>query len=276
MPNADTLARLTPQLAVAGPYVTGEDHLRLSAFANGSPAIVVSGLILTPEGRLKPFQQQTTVAANRSTPTTFTIGLPEGWLMGVRVVAAVTSFQVAAVFVRVELVRGLGPDQTPLMIVAQGVVTTLQGLGWPGSPLRASVDGPGALFSITGTNPAAGVEITETVPAGARWRLHAFQAQLVTDVTVISRDARFVIDDGANIFFTGGDETSQTANTTNTYATGSGIQRTGTVGPFQLWPCPVAIELRPGYRLRTVTTNFQAGDNWGAPQYLIEEWLEAA
>jgi hypothetical protein len=29
-----------------------------------------------------------------------------------------------------------------------------------------------------------------------------------------------------------------------------------------------------GHRFRTVTNNLDAGDNWGAPQYLVEETLE--
>ena len=34
--------------------------------------------------------------------------------------------------------------------------------------------------------------------------------------------------------------------------------------------------LLAGHRIRTSTSSLQAGDDWGAPQLLVEEWLEGA
>ena len=37
---------------------------------------------------------------------------------------------------------------------------------------------------------------------------------------------------------------------------------------------PYNLMLFQAHRLVTNTTNLQAGDDWGAPQYLVEEWIE--
>jgi hypothetical protein len=47
-----------------------------------------------------------------------------------------------------------------------------------------------------------------------------------------------------------------------------------TVGNNALVPIPPDIILSDGDRIRTQTTGIVAGDDWGAPQILVEEWIE--
>jgi hypothetical protein len=39
---------------------------------------------------------------------------------------------------------------------------------------------------------------------------------------------------------------------------------------------PNGLMLLAGHRIRTNTQNLQVTDDWGAPQFLVKEWLEGA
>jgi len=135
-----------------------------------------------------------------------------------------------------------------------------------------SPEGPGTLRSITGTDPAAGAEISETVTANARWRLISFRASLVTDATVANRRMNLNIDDGTNTLLLTPPASDQAATLTYIYQ----ASNYGTVSNFlsttMALPLPSDLILHGGYRIRSSTNSLQAGDNWGAPQYLVEEY----
>jgi hypothetical protein len=133
----------------------------------------------------------------------------------------------------------------------------------------------GRIRSITGTDPAAGAEVSETVPVGAKWRLISFSVTLVTAVAAANRSPALIIDDGTNILYYSTLHAVQTASLTRIYqyaqgsywvsaADANGVYQDGLPGLY----------LMPGWRIRTLTTNIQAADNWGAPQYSIEEYVE--
>ena len=135
-------------------------------------------------------------------------------------------------------------------------------------------DGPGTIQSITGTNPAAGSEITETVPANTIWKLTAAKATFVTDATAANRLPRFIIDDGTNIFVESGSTFAQTASTTLRYLCGEyGLAGTLVSGnQFVAVPFPAGVIMSGGYRFITTTGAIQAGDNYTAPQLSVEAW----
>ena len=130
----------------------------------------------------------------------------------------------------------------------------------------------GRYTTILGTDPAAGVEIAQSVPAGKIWRLHALSFQLVTDVTAITREVRIVVGDGANIFFMTAAGLSHTASETWRYSI-SNLGLVGTIAPttgVALIPLPLLV-LLPAYTFATNTVNLQAGDDFGQPNMYVEE-----
>ena len=138
----------------------------------------------------------------------------------------------------------------------------------------ASIDGRGVIRSIIGTNPAAGAEVSETVPTNARWRLRSLAASFVTSATAASRYPSLIFDDGATNFYVSDPPELQLASTTSTWQAFPGSARLVAVSGVRQWNAGVPICLQGGFRLRTATTNLQAGDNWGPPQLLVEEWIE--
>lgn len=126
--------------------------------------------------------------------------------------------------------------------------------------------------SITGSNPAAGAEVSETVPASARWNLLLFRDQLVTSAVVANRIPQLTIDDGTNtLLIIPPAAGTQAASTSFSYHWGNlGYGSNATNNGVQIG-IP-SLVLGAGYRIRTLTSALDVGDDYAAPQYLIQEW----
>lgn len=255
-------------------YVVQDATIRLTVYNSAA------GVRLALEGRLLDIDGNVDVINQEFAPTTDRVAsrefasIREGWVLAGHVRAIAGAPRVGQCYVRVELVRGRTGGIQPVSVLAQGYVTETSWLAWPGSELRDSTDGRGCIRSITGTDPAAGVEISETVPTNARWRLISFRALLATDGTVTNRSPFLMIDDGATICAAGPAASSQVASQSlnHTWATYGAAGATGS--PLYGGFLPLDLVLPAGFRIRTQTTSLQAGDNWGAPQLLVEEWIE--
>jgi len=155
-----------------------------------------------------------------------------------------------------------------------GYVEGPRALTWPPGFHEPMVGGRGYLRTVTGTDPAAGSEISETVPTNARWRLLAIRFELVTSTTVATRRVNLVIDDGSDTIFERESPATQAADLTRRYNFAAvGYAETAFTSDDVVLGIPALI-LPQGYRVRTSTTNLQSGDNYGAPILMVEEWLE--
>lgn len=250
-------------------YLGLNDTIRLSVFSSvASLTVTAAGRFLNVDGHIIPFQFSVIPTADRAA-TNLDFSLGEGFLLNVFVISSNIIIQRGSTYIVLMLLRG-GASFTTL---TRGYLSSRVPLGWPGIDTEPSVSGQGFLRIIAGTNPAAGVEVSETVPTNARWRLVAFLATLVTDATAATRTAQLLIDDGVTTFLLILPTTTQIASLTRQYngkAVGLDPQPIGT----QLtWGLPPDIYIPAGGRIRTSTINLQAGDNWTAPQYMVEEWL---
>lgn len=175
------------------------------------------------------------------------------------------------VFVRADLRMG----GYPCYFLCQGYVTGLAGLTWPPGIHRHELEGPGNTRVITGTDPAAGNEISETVPTNAVWKLLAIRFKLVTDATVATRRVSLKIDDGANVFYWYSFSTTQSESETKNYSLRAGsFAENNNIATEVIAPLGGTLLLLEGFRIRTSTTNLQAGDNYGAPVLYVEEWIK--
>lgn len=131
----------------------------------------------------------------------------------------------------------------------------------------------GAIRSVSGRDPAAGAEISITVPAGAVWRVLGLRFELVTDATAADRQVDLLIDDGANTLLRIEPPAVQAASLTRGYNCGPGLPARTVLTSQFLMPLPVDTLLAGEWRIRTVTANLQAADNFGAVYLWVEEWL---
>ena len=127
--------------------------------------------------------------------------------------------------------------------------------------------GQGFIRSITGTDPAAGVEISETVPTDLSWRL------ISLDVTIVAGAAAF------NPYFRITDGTNEVWRSSSISVTGGATEQMvlSQVGHRveagnNLLSLPAGMIMRPAYVIETAAIT--ADDDYTAPQLLVEQWLE--
>lgn len=261
--------------AIAGALYLGPDNaIRATAFNSAAGVeLTIAGQILSDEGRVVDFSFSFTPTTARAMSTS-TQRLGCGWLLNVQIFASAGTPRRGQCFVRLAIVQGFTGAIVSLGTLLQGYVQDTTALAYPGSPIEASTEGPGVIRSIAGTDPAAGAEISEAVPTNARWRLLSLRASLVTDGTVANRFPRLIVDDGTTVLFSSEVTPAQAASQTsqNQWAAWGVGQYSGQALAYS--PLPPRLLLMGGYRLLTLVTNLQAGDNWGAPQLLVEEWIE--
>jgi len=202
------------------------------------------------------------------------VGLGEGFLLALFVDPEVIACRRGQCYVRAGVAHGITGLSQGTRILISDYVTDTDFIAWPSGVPRSSLEGPGMLRTIAGTNPAAGAEISETVPTNARWRLRAMQFNLTADANVANRRVVIQVDDGSNVLFQVQAQENQVASSTEGYhaaAWGTLVTTFGTIHQVSL---PPDLMLFQGWRILTTTTNLQTGDNFTAPRMLVEEWIE--
>lgn len=127
---------------------------------------------------------------------------------------------------------------------------------------------------VRGTNPAAGAEISERVGPGRQWLLYAVRFRFVTDATVTTRVPGLQIDDGSDTFLEVPPALGQAATQTIDYTFAAGGASVSEANLRGISVLPFPLPLLRGYRIRTLTTNLQAGDDFGAPVLLVAELMD--
>jgi hypothetical protein len=255
---------------------TGEDALEIASYNSQSGVrVAVQGRTWHPREGIRPFAFSHVPNTDR-TRALERFGIADGYLLNVVVFAASGAPSVGQTFVSLQVTRGEGSARYLLATLLQGYITAEQELGFPGSPIQESLAVQPVPRIITGTNPPAGVQISETVPAGARWRVHAFYAVLTTSAAAATRRARLEIGfAGANLTIIGSDVT-QTASLDQGYSWGEGLAASAAAaGIYVTNPHVLNLWLPAGVSIGTNVDNFQAGDNWSAPVMTVSELLEA-
>jgi hypothetical protein len=120
------------------------------------------------------------------------------------------------------------------------------------------------IVTVSSADPAAGAEISYTIPTGQLFEVTAVTFALVTSATAANRRVALTFDDGTNVFFKSVAQVVQTASLTWTYSAGAGgVDTTSVAGTDMKLVLPVGLILPGGYRIRTASTALEADDNYG-------------
>jgi hypothetical protein len=142
----------------------------------------------------------------------------------------------------------------------------------PSLPLPSSL---GQLKRVAGTQPGAGVEVTQTVPAGKAWWVISVTVQLVQGITQTPLPFLIVDDGTTSIGEYPGSTAAQAVSTTCTYSWSADVQVTGQIGATptirSTGPLPSILVLPSGYRIRTATQGIGANSAYGVPSFFICE-----
>lgn len=266
--------RLTDVDPPAAVYVRPPDALFLKAatLLAAGDTVLFSVRVLRSDGTIVGNDYQL-FPTSGGFASSLKVDLPEGYLLSITAQAtnAVTRGQT---FVRIYLLRSKAAGaQNAAILFGDYITITGQG-AFPIGRIADSVEGPGNIRSITGTTPAAGAEINEVVPANTRWRLLAFRYTLTTAVAAANRETSLVIDDGVNPYVNDSAAFTQIASLVFIYSYELGLQRQAALQSNLITLGSPAVILPPGHRIRTLTANIQAADQYSAPQYVVEELLQ--
>lgn len=129
------------------------------------------------------------------------------------------------------------------------------------------------LNTFSAAQPAAATEFSIPAPGQGLWRVISVAFSLVTDANVANRSVSLSLDDGTTVVWRACAPAVQTAGLTWNYSAFSGAGNGANVGTISYFPLPDnGLWMQPGWRLRSTTANFQAGDRYGSPTVYVEEF----
>lgn len=255
---------------------TGEDRLQLESWNSVSGVTLsIQGRVWEPKTGIRTFAQDIVPNTDRTIGTSLiTFGI--GYLLNCVVFASAGSPRVGQTFISLHVVRGSTGALTRLATLLQGYVTRSQELAFPGSPVVTSEEGGGVIRTITGSNPAANSEWSETVPTGARWHLQGVSARLVASAAAGNRSpALTVVSGGVNLGFFPIPSIQVPSESREWYWWNGTPYDVQITGAHYIGGLPNDLIVLGGETITTATNNFQAGDDWQAPTLRVREWLEA-
>lgn len=255
-------------------YVARGEHLHVHAWNAVSNQVVSLNLrLLMPNGEIIPNVYELRPSADRSELTN-TLTLPECFVLSFAVSTMVSGTRRGQTYVAVHYSRTAEGGETLVNLLTSGYVTEGFALSWPVGKVEHFLEGRGNYRSIQGTDPAAGLQINETVPTGARWRLLSVNATLSTNATAANRNVLFAVDDGSDNLIIIPAPNTQVANEGKEYTWAAwGTVQDSIVNRVTV-PLPNEVWLQAGSRIGTAVVGMQAGDNWTFPRLYVEEFLE--
>lgn len=158
--------------------------------------------------------------------------------------------------------------------LAAGYVYQSKSISYPASIAQPHRPDCSHLQAIDSANPAAGAELSITVPDGVQWELLGIVFSLVTDATVANRRVHVNIGGVGNFQLNCFGNTDQAASLTRQYnCSPVGVIPDEIDDNDIIIPIPAGIFLDQGMKIITQTTNFQAGDNFGAMTVLVKSTI---
>lgn len=254
---------------------SGEDNLRvMSANSLVGVTLQIRGRRFNEDGLIEPFAYDHVPNTDRTIKTT-DHALGVGALINVTITAGGATPLIGQTFVMCKIIRGLSGATLVLGTLLQGYVSSQQELAWPGSPITSSIDAGGYYRTITGTVPAAGADISESVPTGAMWELLMLEAQLLPSAAPGNRRPVLKFSPSGVVFGASAAPDVATAGLGATFNWQATMPLAVPVAPgINVAAIPTPMRLLLGGRFITQTSGLLAGDQWSAPTYLVREWLD--
>jgi hypothetical protein len=254
-------------------YVTREDILRVQLWST-IPDVTVNldVRLLLPNGIISPIHYDLVPSGDAAT-NTFDIDMAEGYLLSA-VLTSASAPKGGAMYGRIVLFRGAAAAATHHMLLAAGYIVAAGGVSWPQPAFVQPGDGPGYVRVVLGTAPAAGAEISLTVGGARRWLVTSVTFTLTTSAVVANRAVNLTIDDGTTMVAMLDPPAVVPASTVARFTYATGLTRAARTDTSHQIPWPADLHLTGGWRIRTVTTGLQAGDQFSAPVVSVREWVQ--
>lgn len=257
----------TPSLV----YIGRDDRLYVRSVSIVSTrAARIAGRLLHADGIIRPFRFDFNIPAGALNVQVFQ--LAEGYLLSATVGILSAGTDPGQSYAELGLLRGRTADLDRVQVLTSGTLDLVSPIGWPGGPMKLSTEGVGWMRQFAIGDPAAGAEWTNTFTGSIRVKIRSVRFQLVTDATVANRFPRVEFVIGATVLWRSHPHDAQIASETRDYnfaLQGEYVQAVGQNEHQNFLP---DMYLENGMVVRSSTVGLQAGDNYGAPQVIIEHW----
>lgn len=196
----------------------------------------------------------------------------KGWLQSVSVIYPTSSSKRGDCWNSAALIDRESARQ--FLTLCYGYCTAQESINYPPGDKQNFVSGNGNMRSITGTNPAAGANISETVPTNAVWKLKALATSFTTSGVAGTRRVYISITDGTTELYNSISPQTQAPGATIDYFFGPWPSAPTVSSASNRIPTIPDILLPGGYTIDVIVSGGDAGDDFAAPQLLVEEWLQ--
>lgn len=258
-----------------GIWIEYNDRLYVAAYSSVASLVVTfSGYFRKADGEIVEYA----VTVNPTSDRAVTAGnqhFGAGFLLSCVATLASGNANRGQCYVRAQVQRSTGTPAIKLHNVLGGYLSDDYSPSFPYGKIEGPLEGPGYIRTYVGTNPAAGADVSETVPTGARWRLLSMYVVLVTSADIALRYAYFDFTHLTLLPWSVLSTQVQTAGLTQYYILSRGLDRAfqATV-EYESLPLP-EIWLTGGDTIGAFLVGGVAADDWLAPVIAAEEWIEA-
>src|SRR3990167_9575983 len=150
--------------------------------------------------------------------------------------------------------------------LCSGYLSSNFGISWPSTNLQPSVPDIGFPASFNGADPAAGTEISITVPSYQLRVVNSVRFTLVASANAASRIVHLLFTTSGNVIAECISNTAQIISQTRVYTAfpttpGGSLADDNDI----IIPIPSGIILPPGGTITTMTTALNASDDYGVP-----------
>lgn len=161
-----------------------------------------------------------------------------------------------------------------LLELCSGLVYQSKSISWPITNTSDKRPDGGFLTTVTGTNPAAGADIIETVPTNEIWKLKSIRVRFVTDANVANRRIQLFFNINGTYVSTSFADVDQAASLARIYTFAPyGVLPATSYSDKILVVIPDNIVMTGGSTIETLTTNKQATDNFDSPIVYVEKYF---
>lgn len=254
-------------------YLSRDDRFYILSYSlSPNTELALRFRIMQPDGRIERLDYRHVTSPISGSSTLEDFAGMEGFILSAGVFTAAGDRGPGNTYVQIGVLRGTVESGNFVDSLAAGYVIGLGGVSYPAHGIRTRDQVEGEMFREFGTNPAAGNEITEQVPAGRIRRLVYFAAALTTSSTAVTRTPTLeVLDDALTHVARFWSPRGHTAGQTWRYQWMLNISVYGGAQGTSIIPISWDLDIRENWFIRTNTANLQAGDNWGAPTFIFRD-----
>lgn len=279
-------------------YIQRDDVLLVQVISSVADTVLIGGRMLLPYGPLSgqpdaPGQGLAEPSVKLGYIQQLNFGVPilagqvntsvfqnftmqEGYLLSILATALTTATR-GSVFVRASINRSQltsgAANQGSEQILFADYATARQGPAWPQGRILFPTEGPGNILTPVVGNPAAGADLSFSVPTNQRWRLASFAALYTIANAGVARIIRVLLKNAAGaVVWQASAQQSGAVNTAPVVSAAPG-QFTSVVDTTSInLPLPAPCLLGPGYTVATSTLNINATDQYSTINVSLESW----